>query len=199
MRRLLFVILVFGLGCQEPTTKIKASEEIQFSLDVIIERAIFEDKKSTDEAHQKGHKNVVGLLVGRDWRDIENWQRVQYIRGLVDMLGFVTATASAGGSLMLEEADKRKQNFYVNTAGIPFLVSSRQAVEGLTSRLTGVTGSKSFGELAEAVTLYYTNHPLDREKPVLWVLSVPLFNQLGKKVPMEERVSVEVRTFNVPN
>jgi len=43
--------------------------------------------------------------------------------------------------------------------------------------------------LADAVTKFYQNKPLLKDKPVLWVLAVPLYKELEDSKPQDKRNS----------
>jgi hypothetical protein len=49
---------------------------------------------------------------------------------------------------------------------------------------------RTYGDIINAVTKFYQDKPLlkeMKEKPVIWVLAVPLFQQLQESLPSEKR------------
>lgn len=43
-----------------------------------------------------------------------------------------------------------------------------------------VLGGKSFGDIKDAITQFYQGKPLLRDKSVLWVITVPLYEEAMK-------------------
>ena len=62
-----------------------------------------------------------------------------------------------------------------------------EAMRLLSVRVASVTHGPSFGDTVDAVTKFYQDKPLLKEKPVIWVLAVPLFQQLQESLPSEKR------------
>src|SRR5262249_9211515 len=68
--------------------------------------------------------------------------------------------------------------------------ASFEAESQLSGRISQVMGRHSFGDLAQAVTNFYRNKPLQKDKPVIWVLAVPLYKEFQEGQAKEKRLNV---------
>jgi len=199
----LVVALLLGIGCDKvPKSsspkndqpkinqpKIDQKVTIEISVESLIVDAVRKDKADVEAAHQKGNKNVVGLMNGTQWLGLDRGDRVYYVRGISDFHSFNSEIGSAA-IRAVESERKAKGLGHVRGEESSFGVG-RTSVGTISSRLDQVISGPSFGDLTDAITKFYQNNPLLKDRPVLWVLSVALYKELKASRPIPAKGSVD--------
>lgn len=194
-----FVLLIlacshFQVGCDRPSqilpsqarenTIVEKRVSLELSLETLIDSLVARDRESTEEAHKKGHKNTVGMVDGKWWSQNDGVARAVYVRGLSDL---AMALGRIHFATYEETQSQRKIKGLELQFGESSLHAGMDAESKLSARVEIVVSGQSFGDLADAVTKFYENKPLMKDKPVLWVLAVPLYNELQESKPKEKR------------
>lgn len=198
MRNFIILFMVaLSLGCREEKTIVpddeSRTENIEIGLEDVLEKTIREDRKGVEEAHQKGNSRVVGLRDGTEWLQASEARRLDYIRGTADALSFIDGAGEVAWSTLQEREESQKVMFLGSASTIPHFEARFRSMDGTAQRLANVIAGHAFADIADAVTAHYRNIPLDRNKPVLWVIAVPLFKQLGKSTPNTDKVAISVK------
>jgi len=192
---LLVALLLIQMSCDrppQPTSQPKepvwTSESIELSLDSLIDSAVDIDKKAVEEAHKSGHSNVVGGRDGNWWLGSNALMRVTYVNAVGDLVG---ALGNINGAASVEMENQKR----LKTLDYEFESDSFHGGADAESRFSGriqeVMGGHSFGDLADAITKFYQNKPLMKDRPVLWVLAGPLYKELQEAKPPEKKVAHE--------
>lgn len=181
---------------EEARTPAEIEEAREFSMDSLMDRAIKRSVELVEESQKAGKKNTVGLADGKWWSDADNATRVVYLRGVSDS---AEALAGISGALIDEAKEQVKAT---NAAKIfyrigDFTDASYMTANYLVSRLSLVMSGHTFGDIMQAVSNFYRNKPLQKDKPIIWVLAFPLYNEFQESLPKEKRSSF-YDTISVP-
>ncbi len=181
------------LGCDRATRQypsnteqktIEIPESVTLSIESLIDRVVAKDKQDMEEAHKKGNSKVVGMVDGKWWMENGLLARLMYLRGVSEIamaLGDINAVTS-------QEMEAQKQNRNLDYQfGLSSLTAPQEAESKLSGRIEAVIGGHTFGDLAEAVTKFYRDKPLLKDKPVLWVLAVPLYKEHEDAKPQDKK------------
>ena len=96
-----------------------------------------------------------------------------------------------GGEIRAVESERKAKGLgHVRGEESSFGVG-RTSVGTISSRLDQVISGPSFGDLTDAITKFYQNNPLLKDRPVLWVLSVALYKELKASRPIPAKGSVD--------
>ena len=159
---------------------------VTLSIESLIDRVIAKDKQAVEEAHKKGNSNVVGMVDGKWWMANGRLQQLMYLRGVSEIafaLGDINAVTS-------QEVDAQKQNKNLDYQfGLSSLTAPEEAESKLSGRIEAVFEGHRFGDLAEAITKFYRDKPLLKDKPVLWVLAVPLYKEHEDAKPQDKKIT----------
>lgn len=185
----LFTLAFISIGCdrfKETFSMSQATDSSrEISVESLIERMMENSNKSVEKAHQKGETNVVGLLDGNGWSE-DSFDRNHYVRGVAD---FVSASAGVAG-VILDEANEQEtktkslQSARKNQSRV---AAALDAIRVFLVRVNDVTGARPFGDIVKAVDQFYQEKPLLKDRPVIWVLAVPLYKQLQEAKPPDKR------------
>jgi hypothetical protein len=165
---------------------VERTESLDLAVETLIDGLVARDRESTEEAHKKGYKNTVGMADGKWWSQNDRGTRAVYVRGLSDL---AMALGTIYFATVSEVATQRKANGLELQFGNDSLSAVREIESKLSSRIEAVVSGQSFGDLADAITKFYQNKPLMKDKPVLWVLAVPLYKELEESKPKEKRTT----------
>jgi hypothetical protein len=181
------------LGCDRTTQQypsntqqktIEIPESVTLSIESLIDRVVATDKEEIEEAHKKGNSKAVGMADGKWWMENGRLAQLMYLRGASDIaiaLGDINAVTS-------QEVDAQRQKRNLDYQfGSSSLTAPEEAESKLSGRIEAVTRGHTFGDLAEAVTKFYRDKPLLKDKPVLWVLAVPLYKEHEDAKPQDKK------------
>jgi hypothetical protein len=152
-------------------------------METIIERMVENIKQSVEEAHKKGEANTVGLVDGKKWSE-SSFDRYDYIKGIADLL---SATAGVAGVVLDEVTKEEKLLAQSARKNQSTGAAALDAMRILAIRVMDVVSGRSYGDTVDAVTKFYEDKPLLKDRPVLWVIAVPLYKQLQDAKPPDER------------
>jgi hypothetical protein len=176
--------VLFLLGCDRIRESMPLAQpavtSTELSMDTLIEHMVEHSKQSVDEAHKKGETNTVGLVDGKKWQE-GSFDRYDYIKGVADLF---SATIGVAG-VVLDKANDRdaqldRKNQSTSTAAL-------DAMRILAIRIADVVSVRSYGDTVDAITKFYSDKPLLKDRPVIWVIAVPLYKQIQEAKPPEER------------
>jgi hypothetical protein len=154
------------------------------SFESLIENVVARDKQLVEEAHKAGRKDTVGAADGKWWLQSTRADRVVYIRAVGDLVAAQSQLYSVTSRQIIDERQAKSLELYFDRNT---LNASQEAESKFSSRIEDVIGGRSFGDLADAVTKFYQSKPLLKDKPVLWVLAVPLYKELEESKPQDKR------------
>lgn len=179
------------------------TETFVVSVESAINKAVDKGKADLESALEKGKKDVVGLLIGKEWEGMSVLDRVRYIRTLAELSQFNALVSSAASEDLDNKIRGRGlQHDYLQKA--PSWSMGLRVIDKVDDRLRLVIVGRAFGDLADAVTKYYKDNPLLRDRAVLWVLSVALYKEVQAATPPKDnfdKVMAETRdnvTVQVP-
>lgn len=164
-----------------------AVETMELPLDSLIDSAVARDKQGVEEAHKRGDSKVVGGRDGKWWMEASPMARISYVNALGDVVGALNYINNATSSET--ERQKRIKNLEYEFAGGSSFHGPVEAESMFSGRIQEVTGGRSFGDLVDAITKFYQNKPLLKDKPVLWVMAGPLYKELQEAKPQEKKAS----------
>ena len=182
----LFSLVFISIGCdrfKETFSKSEVTESREISMESLIERMLENDKKSVEEAHKKGETNVVGFVNGGEWSE-RFFDRYGYIRGLSD---FASASIGVVGVILEEANEQETKSLQSDRKNQSRGTAALDAMRVFVFRLNYVTSGHSFGDTVKAVDKFYQDKPLLKDRPVVWVLAVPLYKQLQEAKPPDQR------------
>ena len=145
---------------------------------------MMEDKKtSVEEEHKKGNTNTVGLIDGKKWLE-DSFNRYDYLRGIADF-----AQANVGIAVVVLEGVTEQERMSRQSArkNQSRGAAAVDAMRILSIRLSDVTGGRPLRDTVDAVDKFYEDKPLLKDRPVIWVLAVPLYKQLQEAKPPDQR------------
>ena len=194
--RLLVAIWLTAMqtGCDKPASKtssaaptsqsvVESRETLTFSIDTLFDSVVAWDKRETEEA-RKSNAHIVGMADGKWWMEQSVVARVDYLRGMSDTVMALGRMNVVTGDARDAQKDAKHLEYAFGgdsfTAGVV-------AESALSGRIDLVMSGKKFGDVAEAVTKFYRDKPLLKDKPVLWILAVPLYKELEEAKPQEKR------------
>ncbi|MDP2605262.1 MAG: hypothetical protein Q8S00_22195 [Deltaproteobacteria bacterium] len=176
---------------------IEKTRTIDLSMDSLIDRVAAKDKERMKDYRKKGNTTTVGFADGREWLEWNKLERLGYIRALADMEGsffeFHYATRDEIRDRGEFEYRRGETRSSIITDG-----AYAHAQQSFRSRIHYVVTGRRLGEVEEAITEFYRVNSLLRDKPVLWVLAVPLYKQIEKSVPNLDK-SIDTLTVRVEN
>jgi len=191
--------LILAMGCDrtpkpEPTKaeereQVEITEAIDISVESAIDGAVSKAKANVEAAHQKGQRHVVGLISGKDWLAMDQLSRVLYIRGLADHVDLVNGISIAAYEEL--ETQRATKNLEHRSGKTPSYFAATRAAKAFEDRLREVLFGRTFGDLSDAVTKFYSNKPLLKDRPVVWVLSVALYKEVKASQPTPAKGSLE--------
>jgi len=165
---------------------IETTEWLELPLESLLENVVAKDKESVEEAYKAGRKQTVGLADGKLWLQYTRIERAIYLRGVGDL---VSALGYVNGVTNDEIATKQKAQGLELHLGKDSLSGGQEAESKFSGRIEIVMAGQNFGDLVDAITKFYQNKPLLKDKPVLWVLAVPLYKELQDSKPEDKRSS----------
>ena len=171
-------------GCNRVKEMISMSpvtELREVSMDSLIERMVENDKKSLENGHKQGNTNTVGLVDGKKWME-DSFDKYDFLRGITD---FVAAGTGLANAVLDEVGEKSFQHSVRNTQSDS--AAALDAIRILLIRVSDVTSGRSFGDTVQAINKFYEDKPLLKDRPVIWVLAVPLYKQLQEAKPPDKR------------
>ena len=191
--------LILAMGCdrtpkpvptkEEEKKEIEITEVIEISVESAIDGAVSKAKANVEAAHQKGQRHVVGLISGKDWLAMDQLSRIYYIRGLGDNLDLTSGISTAANEELETQRSIRKLEH--SSGKIPSYVAGTRAATAFEDRLREVIFGRTFGDVSDAVTKFYSNRPLLKDRPVVWVLSVALYKEVKASEPTPAKGSLE--------
>jgi hypothetical protein len=182
----LFSLAFASFGCDHVKKLVSMSpvtESREVSMDSLIERMVENDKKTVEEGHKKGNTNTVGLVDGKKWSE-NLFDRYDYVRGIAD---FASASAGIAGVILDEATEQEQMSLQSARSKQSRVAAALDAMRIFLIRVADVTGGHSFGDTVEAVNKFYQDKPLLKDRPVIWVLAVPLYKQLQEAKPPDQR------------
>ncbi len=200
VRYSLFLVLVLvQVSCDRLTGQHKDSlpetDSIELSVESLVDHAITKQKQFVEEEHKKGNSNIGSAVDGNEWLTLNSLQRLSYLNAVADQTHFLVGVVTTAYSETKSQS-KMKVEEYRNPDSL--LAGILWTEHALTGRLSEVVlGAGTYGDLADAVTKFYENKPLLKNKPVLWVLAVPLYKELQEAKPKDQR-ETEYDTVRVP-
>ena len=162
------------------------TQEKQLSIESILDGVTTKSQQDVAQAHKEGQTKVVGLLDGKTWLENPNC-RVAYIRGIADLASSLKDINSIVWSGEVNETDMVKEVKIISEIPPSFYIASLHAESNLSERFNTVLAGRTFGDISNAVTKFYEDKPLMKDKPVIWVLAIPLYQQLQESLPKEKR------------
>lgn len=180
-----FVVLV-ACDREAPQPKLTEVEEtIVLSMESLVDGMVAKDKADIEEAQKQGRRSTVGLAEGKWWQEADGLERAVYLRAVADLTSAVTDINLAVYPELRNQGRAKGLKPFVRVGGT--YDSGYQAESFLTGRIGAVIGGHSFGDISDAVTKFYQNKPLLKDKPVIWVLAVPLYKEFQESQPKEKR------------
>lgn len=189
-------LLLVQVGCDRPPQlappkaeankpiEVENTEWVVLSFESLMESVLARDKKSVEEAHKVGRKQTVGMADGKWWLQNTQMDRVVYIKAVADVVLALGQLLTVTSDQIINEQTAKSLELHF---GNDSLSAAQEAESKLSGRIESVIGGRSFGDLAEAVTKFYQSKPLLKDKPVLWVLAVPLYKDLEESKPQDKR------------
>ncbi len=191
------LLLMLVIGCSQASNtgtkkaepKVDKIEMVEISVEQAIESAVNRDKSDLEEAHKRGKTTVVGLVTGKEWLAMNLLERIRYLKGVADVNAF---SSGIDLSAFSELESQRTFRGLEHTMGDVSSYQAGQLVVGqFSARISEVISGRTYGDLHDAVTRFYANKPLLKDRPVLWVLTVPLFKELQESRPKPAKGSVD--------
>lgn len=198
------VIFAFRIPLSFAADSPPGIEWVTLAVEPAINDAIEKGKEDVRRANLADpNKKVVGPLTGTDWLQLTTASRTWHIRGIADTYYLLTDISFVTGRNLDTEARAKSLERDTSLAQQPSYTVGWEMQSTFISRLGRIIAGRPFGDTSAAVTKYYENNPLFRERPVLWVLTVPLLKELKAAAPkgsteevlweLEESITVPLR------
>ena len=165
------------------TTEI--TEIVELSVETLIDRMVDKYKRLIEEQQQKKGAPLAGLLDGTFWLKLDDFTRGLYITGVVNLASTITPLQDAAFEELKRHEKEKGLKAYFDRGGS--YQAGDTAMSMLVSRISSVTANHSARDIIEAVTSFYLSKPLFKDKPVIWVLAVPLYKELQESKPQENK------------
>jgi hypothetical protein len=182
----LFSLVFISIGCdriKEIVSMSPVTESREISIESLIERMMENKKTSVEEEHKKGKTNTVGLLDGKMWLE-DSFDRYGYLRGIADL---VSANVGVAAVVLEKVNEQERMSLQSARKNQSRGAAALDAIRIMLIRLSDVTGGRPLGDTVDAVTRFYDDKPLLKDRPVIWVLAVPLYKQLQEAKPPDQR------------
>ena len=160
-------------------------------MDSILDGMLFFNRKDLEKEQKEG-RSVLPPVDGNWWLKMSERDRGVYIDGIRDLVWLMCDVESQlARSLQQEKTKNLEAVFGDNTHMTSLAVDSE-----MNRRLLAVLGAGTGGDISGAVTKFYSNKPLLKDKPVLWVLAVPIAKEAQEAQPPEKKLFAD--TVEVP-
>ena len=202
----LSVFAGFQFGCNRPNrqnTPTKIDEqpytppsvpriehvEVELPVESMINYAVALNQKNLAEAQRAGKSNTVGAMNGTEWLKLDILSQAMFVRGLGDLIEFMNDVSSVSTSALRREKEAKVLEY--ESGNTSFTTAYYGMTGAYRSRVLDVIGGRSFRDLTSAITEFYQRKPLLKDKPVLWVLAVPLYREIQESRSKPQPFSVD--------
>jgi len=163
-------------------------EYVELSVESITDEAVTGNKKAVTEAQKGGKSNIAGTLDGTEWLKLDVFSQLTYLRGLGDSLEFMDHVYVGSYRALARERNTRALEY---TNGDNSFRAGGDVTGAFRSRVMDVIAGRTFGDLTSAITQFYQRKPLLKDKPVLWVLAIPLYKEIQESRSKPQPGSVD--------
>src|SRR5262245_57930520 len=150
----------------QPKEPVAVTESVELSMDSILDGMLFFNRTDFEKAQKEGRSNVLPPLDGNWWLKMNPRDRAIYLGGIRDLVWLIWDVTIAT-RYEVDKQTKTKNLEYV-FGDSTTLMASLVVNSEFNRRLLAVLGAGTGVDISDAVTKFYSNKPLLKDKPVLW-------------------------------
>jgi hypothetical protein len=119
--------------------------------------------------------------------------RIAYVNALGDLVSTLTSINVVTAVELDNQRRLKKLDYEFESDSFHGSVDAESA---FSTRIQEVTAGHTFGDLVDAITKFYQNKPLLKDRPILWVMAGPLYRELQEAKVQEKKPAND--TVNIP-
>jgi len=162
--------------------------EFELSVESLANDAVENDKRMLAESREGGNSNAFRAMNGTEWLTLDVREQIRYLRGLWDLIEFGNLVTGASRSAIVREKSSRGLAF---SNGNNTWNATSEVADGFRSRIMDVIAGRTNRDILFAITQFYQRKPLLKDKPVLWVLAIPLYKEIQESRSKPQPGSVD--------